>query len=87
MGEQSPIPNFLRLEATARLITVQQENNYGDYFCFNYRKTKLTTNSAESNLIVATCTALETVIVMLSYCSPNFFYIAICFKMLQSWAL
>ena len=27
MGEQSPIPNFLRLEATARLITVQQENN------------------------------------------------------------
>ena len=83
MGEQSHIPNFLRLEATARLITVQQENNTETIFCFNYRKTKLTTNSADSNLIVATSTALETVVLLF----PKFFYIAICFKLLQSWAL
>ena len=30
MGEQSPIPNFLRLEATARLIYCSTGKQYGD---------------------------------------------------------
>ena len=80
MGEQSPIPNFLRLEVTARLIYCSTGKQYGDYFCFNYSKTKLSTNSADSSLIVATCTALETVIVLLSYCSPIFFILQFALK-------